>query len=499
MPLYNLNSIMYKVKSISGMFAGIFCRKSKLMSSTSLNTALTGKMEQLQQLSQSQLHSLEILALPQIALESRLMEEFAGNPVLEELPPELPANEDFSAGSDPGTDENDYGSAAAYADNWQERRQLPARSSGGGSADYLGNSPAPPPSLKTVLVSELSCSACPEYLVPAALEIISALDDDGFLTAPLADIAMSCDADMDEITGALQWVQSVAPAGVAARDVAESLKLQLIRKGALTPNLEKLLSEGLEELEKNQIPALCNKLSVSPEELESMLKTLRQLNPAPGRETDRSMNVIVPDLEIIRNDDGSFRTEVKYERQSRLAISQTYENMAKDPALSAEDHAYITEKLARAKELIHAVAMRGSTLSRIGDVIIAEQRGFLEHGVLALKPLTMKHAARILDLNESTVSRAVAEKYAATPQGIFPLRFFFTGGFNTDGGDEVALQAVKAMIRKAISEEDPRAPLSDEALAGKLRSEGVALARRTVAKYRESMKIPTSSLRKKHF
>ena len=116
-----------------------------------------------------------------------------------------------------------------------------------------------------------------------------------------------------------------------------------------------------------------------------------------------------------------------------------------------------------------------------------------------MKPLTMKHAARMLDLNESTVSRAVAEKYVATPQGIFPLRFFFTGGFNTDGGDEIALQAVKAMIRKAISEEDPRAPLSDEALAEKLRGEGIPLARRTVAKYRESMRIPASSFRKKHF
>ncbi len=471
------------------------------MASASLNTNLSGKLEQLQQLSGSQLNSLELLALPQIALSARLAQEFAANPVLEEVPPE--PSGDIAPGNDSAesvdNDENDYETNSFCAEEWADNLPLPGNERDAALSDYFSNSPAPPPSLKAMLLSELSCSACPEELLPAALEIISALDDDGFLTLPLPDIAMSCDAGMDEVERALAWVQNIAPAGVAARDAAESLKLQLLRRGELTPALEKLLSEGVEELEKNQLPALCSKLGVSPQELTAMLKTLRQLDPAPGREKNKSSAVIVPDIEIIRREDGSLHTEVKRDHLARITVSPLYEKMLDDPGLAADDRKYIAEKISRAQELVQALRMRGSTLERLGDVIIGEQRDFFEYGVSALRPLTMKHAAELLNLSESTISRAVAEKYAATPKGVYPLRFFFTGGFAAGNDGEIAVQAVKSRIREAIEDEDPRTPLSDEAIAAQLRSDGIPVARRTVAKYRESMNIPTSSRRKKHF
>ena len=200
-----------------------------------------------------------------------------------------------------------------------------------------------------------------------------------------------------------------------------------------------------------------------------------------------------------RTANGEYRTVVNRENRMRIGISEMYANMLERATLSPEDRSYLTEKIQHARELIHALTLRGSTLGRIGDILIAEQRGFLDHGVKALKSMTMKQVASALDLSESTISRAVSEKFVATPQGVFPLRFFFSGGFGSDDGKDVSSQAVKALIRNAISAEDPRHPLSDDALSAMLKDQGLSVARRTVAKYRESLNIPSSSLRKKHF
>ncbi len=472
------------------------------MTANRIDQNLTGKMIQQLQLSTGQLQSLEILALPQAALESFLTQEFAVNPVLEESPPpaDIPDNSHEERPETPD-DENDYEKNAGCADEWADELPLPGISGGvpADELDYLGNSPAPPPSLKTMLINELECSNCPEELHAAALEIISALDEDGFIAVPLADIAMANDLDMETVMQALHYIQMIAPAGVAARDVAESLKLQLSRAGKLTPAFEKLLTEGREDLEKNRLPALCDKLQLAPDELAGMLRTLRSLNPAPGRDSYSSAAVVVPDLEILPDGNGGYRVAVRRERQARVMISPLYEKLLQDGNLSADDRGYLQEKISRAKELVQALNMRDSTLKRLGEMLVDTQREFFEHGIKELRPLTMKQAAGILELSESTISRAVSEKTAETPQGSYPLRFFFPGGFNSDAGEAVAVQAVKEKIRNAIGKEDPHAPLSDETLSAMLKAEGLNVARRTVAKYRESMKIPASSLRKKHF
>jgi len=469
------------------------------MAGTALNHTQTGQLSQQQQLSPVQHQALELLSLPLTALESRLLQEFAVNPVLEELPPETVPEHPVETAEENG-DENDYESNAACAEEWSDELPLPpAEKAAPDLLDFLGNSPAPPPSLKTGLLNELSFANCPHELYAPAVEIISSLNEDGFLGINPADIAMSLDVDMADVNAALELVQAIAPAGVAARDVAESLKLQLIRSGKMTPALGRLLDEGVEDLEKNRLPALCTKLGVTPEELADMLRTLRTLNPAPGREKSNTSNAVTADLEIIRTANGEYRTVVNRENRMRIGISEMYANMLERATLSPEDRSYLTEKIQHARELIHALTLRGSTLGRIGDILIAEQRGFLDHGVKALKSMTMKQVASALDLSESTISRAVSEKFVATPQGIFPLRFFFSGGFGSDDGKDVSSQAVKALIRNAISAEDPRHPLSDDALSAMLKDQGLSVARRTVAKYRESLNIPASSLRKKHF
>lgn len=485
----------------------MFFRKSRrnfyganIVSALENSPVLSGRLEQRQQLSPVQRHALEILALPLAALETRLANEFAVNPALDELPPDSAPEPTAPEADRAAEDENDYETNSLCADDWADELPIPAAAGNDADRpDFLGNSPAPPPSLKSLLVDELNISDCPRRLYAPALEIISALNDDGLLASNPADIAMACDTELADVLDALKFVQDIAPAGVAARDTAECLKLQLIRRNRLTPQLDRLLTDGREDLEKNRLPALCAKLGVTPAELEDMLAVLRSLDPAPGRDLRDTATEVRPDLEIVRIAPGEYRASVLRESRNRVIVAPLYEKMLEKPGLSAADREYLTEKISRAKELVQAIALRENTLKRIGDVLIAEQRDFLEHGPARLRPLTMKQTAEKLDLSESTISRAVADKFVITPQGFYPLRYFFSGGFSTGSGDELAAQAVKEQIRQAIAAEDPRHPLSDDALAQLLKSRGLSVARRTVTKYRESLKLPTSSLRKKHF
>ena len=183
----------------------------------------------------------------------------------------------------------------------------------------------------------------------------------------------------------------------------------------------------------------------------------------------------------------------------KVRVSPYYEKLLEDKSLSEEDRAYVSENLSRAKELIKAVAMRQSTLQQLGDLLIIRQREFLDKGKAFLKPMTMKSVAEELQLSESTISRTAADKLADTPQGVVPIRFFFSSGVDSADGGEVSNRAVMEKIRQLIEAEDSSAPLSDDALAKLLKADGILLARRTVAKYRESMKIPSSSIRKKFF
>ena len=463
-----------------------------------LSTGLSGKMEQQQVLSQNMQRSLELLAMPVAILEERLTAELIANPMLEEISATPEAELPVSSGQET-EDENDYENNSILPDHWSDDLPLPGDNSEAAERDYLGTLPAPPPPLRTLLMTELMSMPLSEEQQHIALEIISALKDDGYLGISLPDLAMICDADMDEVNKALALVQNIAPAGVAARDLPECLKLQLARKGKLTAELEKLLDEGLEDLEKNRISALEKKLGISNDQLDNMLKTLRTLNPAPGRENNSFTAAVTPDLTITMLDNGNYTAVVRKENSMRIIVSPLYEKLLGNGNLSSADRNYLQEKLAHAKELISAVNMRESTLKRLGEIIIKYQKDFLDHGIDHLHGLTMKTAATELGLNESTVSRAVAEKFVETPQGSFPLKYFFSGSYNTGDGNDIATQAVLKKIRNIVSAEDPSAPLSDEAIAKILKNEGLSVARRTIAKYRKLLKIPSSTLRKKFF
>ena len=312
---------------------------------------------------------------------------------------------------------------------------------------------------------------------------------------------MGCDADLTEMEHALAIVQSFDPPGIGARSLAESLRLQLERKGALTPLLEKILNDHLIDIERNKLPQIAKSCGVSIDTVHEALAVLKSLNPTPAGALNRGDTVFIkPELEIFRDDSGEYQVRLLHERRREVVISTRYLKMLEDPDLDSATRSYIKERIQRAQELLQALERRKSTLEKLGEVIVRTQKDFLNRGVKALHPLTMKQAGEMMELDESVVSRAAADKLVITPRGTFPCRFFFSSGFGgggADGGGQSS-HAVVERIKEIVDDEDPRHPLSDDAIAAILKKEGVDIARRTVAKYREAARIPSSSLRRKH-
>ena len=452
------------------------------------------KQKQTQHLSQHQRQGLEMLQCPVLELEQFLAAELAINPLLEELAPEPSADEQSENSND------DELQLEIERDEWGEEISVPdpeRLKRDADMPDFWLNRPAPEPTLHEQLESEILTSRCDRRTIELAREVAEYIDETGYLQTPLADIAMICDADIDELEKALELIQSFDPPGIGARSLAECLRLQLIRSNKLTPLLEDIITTGLEDIEYNRIPQLASRLGVTVAELNCARAELRKLEPVPGVSIRQAEQIPV-ELEIVRTQDGDYLVKLTREQPMRLGISKRYADLLSDPSLSEEDKNYLKEKLASAKELLRSLEQRKSTLLRLGEVIAEYQRDFLDRGTEHLHSFTMKQAAEAIGVHETTVSRAVDGKYIATPHGVFPLRYFFSAGFTGADGQDVSANAVRKLLRELIEEEDPFAPLSDEKLAGLLRDSGLPVARRTVAKYREAMKIPPASGRKKY-
>lgn len=461
---------------------------------------LKNEQRQSQVLSMRQQQSLEVLQMPLPELEQYLEQQLNSNPLLEEAVPEAdvelpPPTSPPSAAPDFDDDFADDDDFALPEDRWHEDLPLPPESTAPGTADFLAFEAAPGPSLAEQLESELATCRAPEKIRRLAAELVSQLDDRGYLTTPLADVAMTSDAELSEVEAALRLVQSFDPPGIGARDLAECLALQLERRGQLTPVRAELLQSGLEDIAANRLPQLAKKLDLTLEQLKDELAILRQLDPAPGISPQQVASAPV-ELEFFRDGTGKMQVELRNGREEKLMLSPRYQRLLLDPSLDRNTRSYLNEKLAAAKEVLRALALRESTLLRVGREILRTQNDYFELGEQFLRPLTMKQTAEALQLHEATVSRAVAGKFAATPHGVKPLRFFFSRGYNDDSGQEVAATAVKAKLKELIDAEDPHHPYSDAKLSELLRQAGLPVARRTIAKYRESLHIASAAGRK---
>ncbi|TIE06512.1 RNA polymerase factor sigma-54 [Acinetobacter junii] len=338
--------------------------------------------------------------------------------------------------------------------------------------------------------------------------IVDSLDDKGFLDADLTDILTAVnqllrevdndeDVEEDEVIVVLKHIQRLEPIGVGSRSLAECLQIQLETIKDKTPFLAeaKQLLNYYELLISNDLNKLLKQTGLSKEQLTNAIELLKTLKPYPGLEFDQQESEYqVPDV-VVAKKDQHWNVQLNPDVMPKLRINSFYSNMIRR-ADQSDDNVYLRNQMLEAKNFIKSIDERHKTLLKVATCIVEHQRAFLEQGAEAMKPLVLRNVAEEVELHESTVSRVTTNKYMLTPRGLFELKYFFSSHVGTTSGGEASSTAIRAMIKKLVSNENPRKPLSDNAIAEMLKKEGIEVARRTVAKYRESLHIPSSSERK---
>lgn len=469
-----------------------------------------------------QLQSLDILAANRMELETKIQTELAENPVLEivegpdpESDPEQEQEQndnygdlDFVPSSGiPGSE-----SLPERTENLDENREDFSESLDrfmeSGDDFFLNEgaeeqvSPfdtiASEISLQEQLLQQLHLSDAPEELIPAAEEVIGNIDNNGYFESAPAEIAQTLQCPLETAEKALALVQTFDPPGIGARDLQECLMLQLDRDpGKYDPRLRELVRKHLEDIGRNRLPQIAKSMDIPMEDLQMLLTELKQLAPHPAASAvPGGVIYIRPEVQVERDPAGNYRVVPNRESIPRLRLSDYYLKMLQDPNTPHDAKTYIREKIASAEQLMHNLAQRTSTIERVSELIVAAQHDFFEVGPEALKPMTMREIADRIGRDESTVSRAVAGKYMLTPRGLMAMRDFFSGGFRQEGGGEISSRGIKEIIRETVDAEDPTAPVSDSKIEAVLKEQGFTVARRTIAKYREELGIPSSQLRK---
>ncbi|MCL4221512.1 MAG: RNA polymerase factor sigma-54 [Phycisphaerales bacterium] len=508
------------------------------------------RMGQQMKLAPRMIQSMEILQMPLTELAERIEQELESNPTLEllevepgendsvatadtpdgEMIVEDSARDDFARLDDfehdnPDASENEFGSARLDELERFDGHHLPDRSLSrlagepDAKSEAMAATPARAASVTDQLLEQWGLVEVSERLRPLGEWIIRFLDDDGYLRTSLEEVADRSPESVrrahtgEDWTLALQAVQLLLePAGIGARDARECLLLQLdaaidtedpALRGVDTGDIaiaRRIAGDHLDDLMGNRLPRIADRTGLSIEDIKRGLDVLRRLSLAPARRLlETSEPPITPDA-IVEYDEDSDRyiAYLNDWRIPNLRINREYAMMSRDRSVPKRDRDFIKTNLSNAQWLLEAVEQRRNTLLRVIGVILDEQRDYFDYGPEALKPLPMTQVADQLGVHVATVSRAVADKYVQTPRGIVPLRGFFTGGLQTDSGEDMSYDAVKAALREVIDAEDKTNPLSDEALVKELKARGIEIARRTVAKYRDQLSIPTARLRRQY-
>ncbi len=471
--------------------------KPRLQTSLGQQLVLTPQLRQ----------ALHLLQLATPELEAEINAAVESNPLLDWEEPSATGESDAGDGGEPrdeaGTegDRTDDHVGDRADDAWQDEGDGAWSGQGGGGDDGDGDASeriAQSETLRDHLSWQLNLSHLSPREVAIGEAIVDAIDDDGYLREPLAAIAQGLAPELDcseaEVACVLGKVQRLDPTGVGARDLGECLLLQLDTLPPDTPALaqaRRAVSTLIDRLPKLGVSGLADALGCDAADAEAVLHLIRSLDPRPGAQLGGMPQdtYVVPDCSIVRRN-GLWRVVLAGGSHSRLTIHRGYEQMLQHAA--GTDAGYLRGRLQEARWLLKNIEARGETLLKVVRCLVREQSGFLEFGAQALRPLTLREVAAQIGMHESTVSRAVSRKYVHTPRGTLPLRAFFASGIDTGSGGEASSTAIQDMIRKLVSAEDPRKPLSDARLAASLKDTGVPVARRTVAKYREALNIPSS-------
>jgi len=354
-----------------------------------------------------------------------------------------------------------------------------------------------PVTLSDYLRSQLSMLPLAEAVHEAADSIIGNLDESGYLTASLEEIAASGEHSPAEVEAALHVVQSLDPAGVGARDVRECLLLQLESRNGRGGVAWQIVADHLKLLELRQLRELARLLGRPPEHIQTAVEVIRHLDPRPGlRYSGPGARQIEPDVYIVK-EGGQYLIQLNDEDTPQLRLNAQYRRMLdRSQQPNREVRNYVKERYASALQLMKNIEQRKQTILRVCQSIVRRQTEFLDYGIDRLRPMMIKEVAEEIGVHPSTVSRAVANKYAHTPQGVFELRYFFSEAVQGPSGRATPLLILKRMVKKMIEAEDHAHPLTDEQITARLQASGIQVTRRTVAKYREDMRIPSTHQRR---
>lgn len=462
--------------------------------------------------------AMDLLYMPLLDLQQHIKQELLNNPFLElEEPPVSPEEEAALNDKEKQKEEKEQEEQI----DWEEIL-LDGFEAGGRRAEYEEKEYYEPVPVETRdladhLRDQLVLLRLSERQMLLGEEIIGNIDDNGYLSCSLEEVLEGLNEwvkkegatwaqdgqplepfTLEEAEEMLRVIQGFDPPGIGARDLRECLLLQLADAGKEDTLAYRIVRDYFEQLINHRWSEISKELSITPKDVQAAADEVAKLDPKPGiKYSSPTDNYITPDL-IVEKIDGEYLVFLNDTSLPRLKLSRAYREIAKDKnKFQGENKEFISSKLNSANWMIQAIEQRRQTMLKVMNFIVDRQREFFEKGVQYLKPLTLREVAEVINMHESTVSRVTNEKYVQTPRGVFPLKFFFSSGLSTTSGEDVSARGIKARIQKLVAEEDPKRPLTDQAIVNILKEEGIQIARRTVAKYRDQLGVLSARMRKR--
>lgn len=456
-------------------------------------------------------NSLKILQSASFDLRTAILAELQRNPLLEELPiesvsveaeSELIQEDGDSRNEELDFDNDDFSILEKISDDYMESQMTDTVMSGSDlqiqeRRDHFLNSLTQEESLQQHLIDQVSLCDCDDPTKENLVLLIGSLDENGYLTESPSNLSLQLNIPYPKFLEALEILKTFNPSGIGAKDLQECLLIQLQRNQREDSLAYSIIDKAYPLLLRRRIQEIAKKLKVSDEAIQKALEEIASMDPAPGKRfSDDSNTVIEPDIRIFQEDD-LWKIELNNEYIPKLRISQKYKDLLAQGSLNKKEKEYLVENMRSGKFLINSLDQRQNTLKKISQKIIDQQPKFFVKTNPTLQPMTMQQIAEDVGVHETTISRAIANKYVKTPHGVFPLKHFFNSGFTSDSGESIANRSIKETIEKIIQKEDPKKPISDQSISKELEKEGIKIARRTVAKYREQLGILPTHLRRR--
>jgi len=465
--------------------------------------------------------AMDLLYMPLLDLQQHLKQELLNNPFLDMVEPEEDEEETEEETTEAEAAAEPEEKAANDEIDWEEIL-LDGFDAGGRREEHEEREYYEPVTvdsrnLSDHLVDQITLLDLTPRQQFLADEFVGNINEDGYLACPLEQIlhgvneevtraAEATERELDELPlytlveteEMLAIIQNLDPPGVGARDLRECLMLQLREAGLEQSVPYRLVRDCFEELINHRWSEISKRFGISPADVQRAADEIKKLDPKPGLVySDASDNYIIPDL-IVEKIDGKYHVFLNDANLPRLKLSRAYQEIARDKKkFEGESKEFISSKLNSANWMIQAIEQRRQTMLKVMNYIVDRQRDFFEKGVQYLKPLTLREVAEVINMHESTVSRVTNEKFVQTPRGVLPLKFFFSSGLSTTAGEDVSARGIKAQIEKLVADENPKHPLTDQAIVNILKESGVQIARRTVAKYRDQLGVLSARMRKR--